>query len=78
VDSAIIYLKPLEQRRGGEIDLKLLNKVVTMAFSQRRKTLANTLKSILSSDAISALNIAPEQRAETVSIEQFVALARLL
>lgn len=78
VDSAIVYLKPLKQRRGGDISLSQLNKVVTAAFSQRRKTLANTLKSIISSEQISSLGIAPEQRAETVTIEQFVALAKLL
>ena len=78
VDSAIIYLRPLTLPRGGSIDLEALNKVVTAAFSQRRKTLSNTLKNIVSSEQILALGLKPEQRAETVSIEQFVALSKLV
>jgi 16S rRNA (adenine1518-N6/adenine1519-N6)-dimethyltransferase len=75
VDSAIIYLKPLAKPRGGDSDVSVLNKLVTAAFSQRRKTLSNTLKNIVSSEQILAVGLQPEQRAETVTIEQFVALA---
>ncbi len=78
VDSAIVYLKPHQHPADSDITIEQLSKVVTMAFSQRRKTLANTLKSIISSDQISALGISPQQRAETVSIEQFIALAKLV
>jgi 16S rRNA (adenine1518-N6/adenine1519-N6)-dimethyltransferase len=78
VDSAIIYLKPLAKPRGGDSDVGVLNKLVTAAFSQRRKTLSNTLKNIVSSDQILAVGLQPEQRAETVTIEQFVALANLV
>jgi 16S rRNA (adenine1518-N6/adenine1519-N6)-dimethyltransferase len=78
VDSAIIYLRPLANPRGGEIDVVALNKLVTAAFSQRRKTLSNTLKNIVSSEQILAVGLQPEQRAETVTVEQFVALAKLV
>lgn len=78
VDSAIIYLKPLSTPRGGSIEIERLNKVVTAAFSQRRKTLSNTLKNIISSEQILTVGLQPEQRAETVTIEQFVALAKLV
>ena len=74
VESAIIYLQPLQQRRGGEVDLEALNKIVTQAFSQRRKTIANTLKKLVTSELIEQVGIDPAQRPETVSVEQFVQL----
>jgi 16S rRNA (adenine1518-N6/adenine1519-N6)-dimethyltransferase len=74
VESAIIYLQPLQQRRGGDVDLEALNKIVTQAFSQRRKTIANTLKKLVTSELIEQASIDPAQRPETVSVEQFVQL----
>jgi 16S rRNA (adenine1518-N6/adenine1519-N6)-dimethyltransferase len=41
--------------------------------------LRSTLKSVPSAlEALSALNIAPERRAETLSVDDYVALARAL
>jgi 16S rRNA (adenine1518-N6/adenine1519-N6)-dimethyltransferase len=74
VESAIIYLQPLRQRRGGEVELEAMNKIVTQAFSQRRKTIANTLKKLVTSEQIEQAGIDPAQRPETVSVEQFVNL----
>lgn len=76
VESAIIYMQPLKQRRGGNVDLEALNKVVTQAFSQRRKTIANTLKKLISLEQIEQVGIDPAQRPETVSVEQFVQLTK--
>jgi len=76
VESAIVYLRPLANRVGGTIDLQALNKVVTMAFTKRRKTMANALKSMVSTSDLVAVGIVPEQRPETVSVEQFVSLTR--
>jgi 16S rRNA (adenine1518-N6/adenine1519-N6)-dimethyltransferase len=78
VESAIIYLKPLTDRRGGQVNLKTLNKVVTAAFSQRRKTIANTLKSITSLSTLEAVGIDAKSRPEQVNVEQFVALAKVI
>ena len=75
VESAIVYLQPRRQRRGGNIDLKALNKVVTQAFSQRRKTIANTLKKLVTPEQIEQVGIDVSQRPETVTVEEFVALA---
>lgn len=74
VNSAIIYLQPRSKPLGGQVDSVQLNKLVTQAFSQRRKTIANTLKKLVNLDQLSAVGISPEQRPETVSIEQFVKL----
>jgi 16S rRNA (adenine1518-N6/adenine1519-N6)-dimethyltransferase len=52
--------------------------VVAAAFSQRRKTLRNALKSLLTQDEIRAAGIDPGARAETVPPTGFVALAAQL
>lgn len=76
VDSAIVYLQPLKQRLGGEVDLNTLNAIVTQAFSQRRKTIANTLKKQVSLEQLEQVGIEPKQRPETVSVEQYVKLSQ--
>lgn len=78
VESAIIYLQPLADKKGGEVDLSKLNQVVTAAFSQRRKTIANTLKKLVSLPDLEQVGIKPEQRPETVTVEQYVTLTRCL
>lgn len=76
VESAIIYLQPLKQRVGGEVDLEMMNKMVTAAFNQRRKTIANTLKNMISVEDIEQLGIDPTQRPETISVTAFVELTK--
>lgn len=51
-------------------------RVVAAAFSQRRKTLRNALRSLLEAGAISACGIDPGVRPETLGPAQFAALAR--
>ena len=69
IESAILYLKtkssPLVQ------DLKPLEEIVKLAFSQRRKTLKNCLKSVLDQ---SKTDIDLSQRAEMLSLDNFVTL----
>lgn len=76
VESAIIYLQPLAKRVGGDVDLDALGKIVTQAFSQRRKTMANTLKKLVTVSDLEQAGIEPSQRPETVTVEQFVELTR--
>jgi len=76
VDSAIVYIKPLSVRLGGDMAIAALDKVVTQAFSQRRKTISNTLKSIMSLSVLETLNIDFKQRPETISVEQYVAITQ--
>jgi 16S rRNA (adenine1518-N6/adenine1519-N6)-dimethyltransferase len=52
--------------------------VVAAAFSQRRKTLRNSLKAILSQEEIRAAGIDPGVRAETIPAAGFAALAAQL
>lgn len=51
-------------------------RVVSAAFSQRRKTLRNALRALLEADAIAACEIDPGARPETLSPEEFGRLAR--
>ncbi len=76
VDSAIIYMKPRSEMLGGEIDIDALNDVVSTAFSQRRKTIANTLKNKVSQQILLDLGIDLKQRPETLSVEQYVAITK--
>lgn len=75
VDSAIVRLIPHASPPFPANDEKLFARLVNQAFSQRRKTLRNNMKGLLDAAAIEALGIDPGCRPETLSLEQFVALA---
>lgn len=77
VASAVVHILPADQPEG--VDLAVLERVTAAAFGQRRKMLRSSLKSVPGAlDALAALGIEPERRAETVSVEEFVSLARAL
>ena len=78
VMSAIVRLVPHRQPPVAVNDISKLNRVVTQAFSQRRKTLRNSLKKIIAEEQIVALNIDPTLRAESISLEEFASLSNLL
>ena len=69
IESAILYLKTKKQPLVQ--NSKPLEEIVKIAFSQRRKTLKNCLKSVLNQ---SQTDIDLSQRAEMLSIENFVTL----
>lgn len=78
VMSAIVRLIP-HQKPPVEIeDIKKLNKVVTTAFSQRRKTLRNSLKTLITEEQIIALDIDSTLRAESISLAEFARLSFLV
>lgn len=77
VASAVVYITPKEMPSG--VPPERLEQITEAAFGQRRKMLRSSLKSVPGAlDALPALGISPEQRAETVSVDQFVSLARAL
>jgi len=78
VMSAIVRLVPHQQPPVVVNDIGMLNRVVTQAFSQRRKTLRNSLKKLIEEDAIASLNIDPTLRAEALSLSDFAKLSNLL
>lgn len=78
VDSAIVQLIPRsridDNARLNNASLAQLSFIAKAAFSQRRKTLRNNLKNILSNEQIEQCDIDPGRRAETLEISEFVAL----
>ena len=76
VMSAIVKLTP-HQKPPVEInDIKLLNKVVTTAFSQRRKTIRNSLKTLISEQQLDVLGIDATLRAEAITLAEFALISR--
>lgn len=78
VQSAIVRLTPHTESPWPDCDEAALETVVRAAFAQRRKTLRNNLKALLSDEDLERLAIDPSCRAETLTLDQFVALASLL
>lgn len=77
VMSAVVHLTPKPAPEG--VALKHLERLTAAAFGQRRKMLRQSLKGLPGAlDALATLGIDPQRRAETLSIEEFVATARLL
>lgn len=80
VDSTILHIVPYKERPLAAMDDALLRRVVKAAFSQRRKTLRNSLQSLgcdkaRIAQALAACGIEDGRRAETLSVAEFVALA---
>ncbi len=78
VMSSIVRLIPHEQPPVIIDSVKMLNTVVTAAFSQRRKTLRNSLKKLINEADIVLLDIDPTLRAETISLQDFAKLSQYI
>ena len=77
VMSAIVHVEPAAMPEG--VSARMLERVTEAAFGQRRKMLRQSLKSV--PGAIAAMETAgidSSRRAETVSVAEYVALAKLL
>lgn len=78
VQSTFIRLTPHPQPVVGPEHQAQLARIVAQAFSQRRKTLRNSLQSLLTAEQMSEASIDPSRRAETLSLQEFAMLANLL
>ena len=77
VMSAIVHVEP--NVMPDSVSASVLERLTQAAFGQRRKMLRQSLKAIAgAADAMDTLGIDPQRRAETLSIEEFVRLARAL
>lgn len=77
VDSAVVRLVP--KIPEVEIPINLLERVTAAAFGQRRKMLRQSMKSLPGGiAALETLGIDSTRRAETLSVSEFVSLARVL
>lgn len=75
VDSAIVRLVPHPVPPVQVDDVPFLSRLVAQAFSQRRKTIRNSLKVWFDQQQIEALSIDPSLRPEQLSLAQFAVLA---
>lgn len=78
VESAIVRLTPRARIDHPARDPQVLSLVVRTAFNQRRKTLRNNLKPLIEAERLEALGISPSERAENLSIVDFVNIANAL
>lgn len=83
VDSCVIKLNMLDKPRVEVKDEKMFFKLVKGAFTQRRKTINNSLTCTGKSkedikEILSKLNIDEKLRAENLSIEQYALIANML
>lgn len=78
VESAIVRLVPLVAPQYEAQDPQLLETVVRTAFSQRRKTIQNSLKSILAKSLLEQVGIDGSRRPETMSLHEYVIICNAL
>jgi 16S rRNA (adenine1518-N6/adenine1519-N6)-dimethyltransferase len=72
VESAVIRMLPRRDPTARAKDEDLLAQTVALAFSQRRKTLRNTLGQVLSAADFKTLDLDPQARAQTLAAGEFV------
>ena len=78
VDSAVVRMIPDAGRIGVAQDFEHFGKLVKAAFHQRRKTIRNNLKDIATDEDLAAVGINPQDRAEHIAPELYVALSNYL
>ncbi len=77
VMSAIVHVEPAEAPVG--VSMKMLERLTEAAFGQRRKMLRQSVKGLPGAiAALETLGIDPQRRAETLSVNEFVTVARVL
>jgi 16S rRNA (adenine1518-N6/adenine1519-N6)-dimethyltransferase len=77
VMSAVVHIRPAVAPEG--VRAATLEQLTAAAFGQRRKMLRQSLKALPGAlDALASLGIDPTRRAETLTVQDFVAAARAL
>jgi len=77
VTSAVVHIVPVEAPRG--VDPRIMERLTEAAFGQRRKMLRSSLKQMPGAlAAAERLGIDVQRRAETLSVEEWIELARAL
>ena len=78
VNSAILRLQPSSQFEAAINNFVEYEKLIRQAFSQRRKTLKNTLKNTCTITQFEQAELSPTQRAEELSVSDFVNLYKII
>ena len=78
VTSSVAHIRPAAMPTG--VDAQVLERITAAAFGQRRKMLRQSLKAAYPDalDLLARAGIEPTRRAETLAIDEFLALARAL
>jgi 16S rRNA (adenine1518-N6/adenine1519-N6)-dimethyltransferase len=79
VDSAIVHIRVLDKPSVDVRNEKLFFRIIKTAFSQRRKMLSNSLKSVREDvkEWLTRAGIDPQRRPETLSIQEFALLVNI-
>lgn len=80
VDSAVIRMQILGAPPVNVKDEKMFFRIIKTAFSQRRKMLSNSLRSISGDikERLTEAGIDPDRRPETLSMEEFARFSDVL
>mgnify|MGYP000001598525 CR=1 FL=1 len=78
VDSCIVKFTPHLQPTVNVTDHTMLQNIVTNAFSQRRKTISNSLKGFISAEELLNLEIDPKLRAENLTLIDYTNIANYI
>ena len=78
VNSSVVRLVPHASPPVEVGDLSVFDRIVRQAFSQRRKTLRNSLRSLVDAPTMEAAGVDPGARPETLGLVEFAALSRML
>ncbi|ANY20275.1 Ribosomal RNA small subunit methyltransferase A [Tsuneonella dongtanensis] len=77
VMSAIVHVEPVAM--PGGVSARILERITEAAFGQRRKMLRQSLRGVPGAlEALETLSIDTQRRAETLSVAEFVSIARIL
>ncbi len=77
VESAFACLSPLAVPLVQPEEWPVFDEILRCAFGQRRKQLGNALQPVMDSAAIAAAGVDPKQRAEQLTVHDFVSLTRI-
>ncbi len=78
VDSAVVRLVPHATMPYPVKDIRVLSRITTEAFNQRRKTIRNSLGNLFSVETLTEMGIDPAMRAENISVAQYCQMANYL
>lgn len=78
VTSAVVRLRPKDLTDEERSLVPYLNNITTTAFSARRKTIRNSLSKFFTEEELNSFGLDPILRAENISVEKYVELARAL
>jgi 16S rRNA (adenine1518-N6/adenine1519-N6)-dimethyltransferase len=78
VTSAIVRLTPYQDLPHPAQNFQVFQNVVRTAFTQRRKTLKNTLRSLITASELGALSIDAGARPENLSLADYVAISNAI